>query len=88
MPRDVGLGSSGGDASTSRVSRATSHRSTGGMFDWSPAMGYYMRTHSSTGAEQYTVNPMRTSDMTSPVDPDIIAPNAVGQVGDLQRAVR
>jgi hypothetical protein len=82
----VGLGIAG--EGPAHVSRAASHRSVGGRFAWSPVMGYYARTHESAdphadaNAEACKYVPPRTSDMTSPVDPELVAPS------DLQRLNR
>jgi hypothetical protein len=85
----VGLGIAG--EGTPHVSRAASHRSVGGTFAWSPATGYYTRTHESAKtphadagahAEAHEYVLTRTSDMTSPVDPALVPPS------DLQRLNR
>lgn len=83
----VGLGISGDSQAQARMSRAASHRSVGGTFEWSPGKGTYTRTHESShsylDADAYrSAPPTMTSDMTSPVDPALAAPS------ELQRANR
>lgn len=72
---------------SNRVSRAASHRSVGGTFDISPTTGYYTRTHE--GQDSYKYTAPHTSDMTSPVDPNLIPVGPYGrQMMDLQRLNR
>ncbi|KAJ4291797.1 hypothetical protein N0V90_009692 [Kalmusia sp. IMI 367209] len=61
---DAGVGRDG------VVNRSVSHRSMGGTFDLVPGTGYYTRTHE--GDEAYKHATPRTSDMTSPVDPNLV----------------
>ncbi|KAJ4360408.1 uncharacterized protein N0V89_000970 [Didymosphaeria variabile] len=69
----------------SHVSRAASHRSMGGTFEFCPMTGYYTLTHDSPSSNSHLYKyspPTRTSDMTIPVDPGLIQPS------ELQRVVR
>ncbi|KAF2637515.1 hypothetical protein P280DRAFT_552183 [Massarina eburnea CBS 473.64] len=63
-----------------RVASNASHRSVGGTFDLSQTTGYYTRTHE--GADTYKYSSPHTSDMTSPVDPNLVPK---GGLRDLQR---
>lgn len=92
----LGLGLDAASMSPSHMSRAASHRSVGGTFDWIPGTNSYARTHEGAYHRSHVGSyddadpdaiykyapPTLTSVMTSPTDPALVP------ASELQRANR